>query len=76
MTDEFKSLKDQIERLEKENRVLFDAITLVSDFASGIMLSLKADEKIEAFKKAEKLNIYALNAMSKAKGGPEIKIPE
>jgi len=76
MSDESKLLKDRIEKLEAENRVLFEAISLVPDFAAGIMISLKADEKIEAFKKAEKLNILALNAASKAKGGPEITLPE
>ena len=65
-------LKEQIKKLEKENRILFEAITLVPDFAAGIMFSLKENEKIEARKKAEKLQVYALNAMSTAKGGPEI----
>jgi len=72
---ELESLKTQIAKLEKENVILFDAITLIPDFAAGIMLSLKADEKIDALKKAEKLQAYALNAMSKAKGGPEFPLP-
>jgi len=76
MTDEIKSLNAKIVKLTHENRVLFDAITLVPDFAAGIMRSLNSDEKIEAFKKAEKLNIHAINAMSKAKGGPEITQPQ
>jgi hypothetical protein len=68
--------KEKIEKLTEENRVLFEAISLVPDFAAGIMVSLKADDKFEAFKKAEKLNVFAVNAMSKAKGGPGVTLPE
>ena len=73
--NELKTLKTKIAKLENENAVLFNAMTLIPDFAAGIMLSLKADEKIEAMKKAEHLQAYALNAASTAKGGPGVPLP-
>ena len=73
--DELATLKTQITKLKKENVILFEAMTLIPDFAAGIMLSLKADAKIEAMKKAEHLQAYALNAASTAKGGPGVPLP-
>jgi hypothetical protein len=64
LEDQVKALKEEIATLRRQKDILRDAAEFASDAAAGIMLSLKADQKIEAVKKAELLQQTALTAMT------------
>lgn len=60
-----------VKKLKKENEFLFDAITRVLDFSSGIIILIEQNKISEARQKADELQMFALDAMSKSKGGPD-----
>jgi hypothetical protein len=62
--EQIKALREEVAKHNRQKHILLDAVEFASDAAGGIMLSIKADEKIEAFKKAELLQQAALKAMT------------
>ena len=71
-------LKDQIKKLEEQNRVLLEAMDFISIYVGGIQKLIHDGKTIEAFKKTEELSIYVLNAWKNALNidHPDITMPK
>ena len=61
-----KLLKEEIGELQKQVRILRDALDLTTDFASVILIALADNNKELAIQKATELQMHSLNAMGKA----------
>lgn len=75
LEETIRSLQEQIVKLETENRVYLDFISIVPDIADGIVRSLTSNNTQEAIQRAEILRNRAINAPIRAKGGTGL-LPE